>query len=205
MSQRESPCGDRNQQLRVGRASRNHLKLLCCQQRKYLFHWQVNLLAEFPVPCPSPPFLFGQPSHRSPFSPAKRHLCSLGSRSPWWAGYCFPDLVSPPSLYLLCLLFPKLVMRNFPCSQGDCGKGVERPSALRRFYRLSQMVVSQLSQQNCMLLLEGGHLPPCFLLPKHSYPLLSPSSAPRCMVLPFLLHQLQLSSASLARTYAISI
>lgn len=67
--------------------------------------------------------------------------------------------------------FSKPVMRKLPCSQGDCGKDVEGPSALNR---LSQMVVSwQLSQHNSVLLLEGGHLPPCSLLPKHTYPLLS--------------------------------
>lgn len=54
-------------------------------------------------PCPSPPFLCRQSSHHCPFSPAKLCLCSLGSRSRW-AGYCFPDFISPLLLYLLCLL-----------------------------------------------------------------------------------------------------
>lgn len=141
-------------------------------------------------PCPSPPFLCRHSSHCSPFSPAKCCLCSLGSTSRWWAGCCFPDLVSPPLLYLLCVLvhldlswlsretriaFQSQLMRKFPCPQGNCGKGVEGPSALTRSYRLSQTVVSwQLSQHNSVLLLEGGHLPPCSLLPKHTYTLLSP-------------------------------
>lgn len=70
--------------------------------------------------------------------------------------------------------FSKPVVRKFPGPQGDGGKGDEGPSALKRSYRLSPMVVSwQLGQHNSMMLLEGGHLPPCFLLPKHTYPLLS--------------------------------
>lgn len=199
MSERESPCGDRNKRLRVGRASRNLLKLVCCQQRKYLFHWQVNLLAEFSalrlLSCSS-----------TPPNTAPSALPNV-TFAPWVAGHTGELVIVSQTwfrfLYCICSASlsiwawhgwvekPEEVFEasyeELSLLSGGCGKGVERPSTLKRFYRLSQMVVSQLSQHNCMLLLEGGHLPPCFLLPKHSYPLLSPSSAPRCMDLPFLL------------------
>lgn len=141
-------------------------------------------------PCPSPPFLCRHSSPRSPFSPAKCCLCSLGSRSRWWAGYSFPDLVSPPLLYLLCLLvhldlswlsretrraFQSRLWGNFLALRGTAVRAMKDHQQLKRSYRLSPMVVSwQLSQHNSVLLLEGGHLPPCFLLPKHTYPLLFP-------------------------------
>lgn len=85
-------------------------------------------------PCPLPPFLCRQFSHHSPCSPAKCCLCSLGSKSCWWAGYCFPHLVSSLLLYLLCpsgpglvesrnqKTFLKPVMRNFLALKGAMGR-----------------------------------------------------------------------------------
>lgn len=54
--------------------------------------------------CPSLSFLCRRFFYHTLFSPVKSYPCCLSTRSGWWAGYCFPAIVSLPLLYLLLLL-----------------------------------------------------------------------------------------------------
>lgn len=171
-------------------------------------------------PCPSPPFPCRHSSPRSPFSPAKCCLCSLGSRSRWWADYCFPDLVSPPLLYLLCLLvhldlswvgresrraFQSRLWGNFLALRGTAVRAMKDHQHLRDLTGSLQWWFrgSWANVTACCCWKEDISLP-ASVSPNTHIHFFPCSSAPRCTDLPFLLHQLQLSSAPLARTHAIS-